>query len=66
MAKKSRRSNRRNINRGVDKPVADPLTSNRPAGFNPDYHIVIRDINRVGILAGSFILILVILSFFLH
>jgi hypothetical protein len=39
---------------------------NRPTGFNPDYHIVIRDIRRVGVLAGSFIIILVILAFLLH
>ncbi|GEM_PF-1216981 len=66
MAKKSKHSNRRDINRGVEKPAADPLTSNRLTGFNPDYHVVIRDIHRVGVLAGSFILILVVLSFFLH
>jgi hypothetical protein len=66
MAKKSKRSYRRDVNRSVEKPAADPLTGNRVTGFNPDYHIVIRDIHRVGILAGSFILVLVILSFFLH
>jgi hypothetical protein len=66
MAKKSKRSNRRVVNRGVEKPAADPSTGNRPSGFNPDYHIVIRDIHRVGILAGSFILVLIILSFFIH
>jgi hypothetical protein len=66
MAKKSKRSNRRDINRGVEKSAADSLTANRVSGFNPDYHTVIRDIHRVGILAGAFILILIILSFFLH
>jgi hypothetical protein len=66
MAKKSKRSNRRDRNQRAEKTGTDTLTSNRPSGFNPDYHIVIRDIHRVGILAGSFIVILVILTFFLH
>ena len=35
--------------------MSDPLVGNRPTGFNPDYHYVIKDIRRVGILAGSFI-----------
>ena len=33
--------------------------------FNPDYTYVIKDLRRIGILAGSFLVILVILSFFL-
>jgi hypothetical protein len=35
-------------------------------GFNPDYTNVIKDLKRIGILASSFILILVVLSFFLR
>jgi hypothetical protein len=66
MAKKTKRPIRREMNPATDKNVADPLTTNRPTGFTPDYHFVIRDIRRVGILAGSFIVILVVLSFFLH
>jgi hypothetical protein len=66
MAKKSKRQNRREINPASEKSVPDALVGNRPTGFNPDYHIVIRDIRRVGVLAGSFIIILVILAFFLH
>lgn len=34
--------------------------------FNPDYSYVIKDLRRIGVLAGSFIAILVILSFFLR
>jgi len=34
--------------------------------FKPDYSMVIHDLKRIGILAGSFIGILVILSFFLQ
>ena len=66
MAKKSKRSIRRETNPATEKLPVDVLVGNRPSGFNPDYHHVIRDIRRVGILAGSFIVILVILSFFLH
>jgi len=32
--------------------------------FNPDYSQTKGDLTRIGILAGSFILILIILSFF--
>jgi len=32
--------------------------------FNPDYSETKRDLTRIGILAGTFIVILVILSFF--
>ncbi len=34
--------------------------------FNPDYSPVIKDLKRIGILATSFIFILVVLSFFLR
>lgn len=36
------------------------------AEFNPDYSHVKSDLKRIGILAGSFITILVALSFFLR
>jgi hypothetical protein len=34
--------------------------------FNPDYGYVRKDLTRIGILAGSFFVILVVLSFFLR
>jgi len=34
--------------------------------FNPDYGYVIKDLRRIGILAGSFFVVLVVLSFFLR
>lgn len=34
--------------------------------FNPDYGYVIKDLRRIGALAGTFFVILVILSFFLR
>ena len=33
--------------------------------FNPDYTHVKRDLSRIGVLAGSFLVVLVALSFFL-
>ena len=66
MAKKSKRSIRRDLNPVMEKATTDVLVGNRPSGFNPDYQHVVRDIRRVGILAGAFIIILVTLSFVLH
>ena len=37
-----------------------------PAEFNPDYSNVKRDLKRIGTLAGSFFVILIVLSFFLR
>lgn len=33
--------------------------------FNPDYTHVKRDLGRIGVLAGSFFVILIVLSFFI-
>jgi hypothetical protein len=38
----------------------------RSQNFNPDYSHVIRDLKRIGTLAGFFIIILVVLSFVLR
>ena len=66
MAKKYKRQVRKETNPLADKSASEILVGGRPTGFNPDYHFVVRDIRRVGILAGSFITILIVLSFFLH
>jgi hypothetical protein len=66
MAKKSKRQINRDVNPNLEKSVSDPLTGNRPTGFNPDYHFVVQDIRRVGILAGSFLIVLVALAIVLH
>ena len=34
--------------------------------FNPDYSHVIRDLKQIGVMAASFLVILVVLSFFLR
>ena len=34
--------------------------------FNPDYTYVVKDLRRIGALAGTFLAILIVLSFFLR
>ncbi len=66
MAKKSKRTTNREGITGIEKSTADALAGSRPSGFNPNYQYVITDIRRVGILAGSFIVVLVALALILH
>lgn len=66
MSKKSKRQVRRDASISPDKIATDVLSGNRPTGFNPDYQFVVRDVRRVGLLAGFFIVTLVALSFILH
>ena len=68
MSKKQKRQSTRTFTPVVatPRPVSTP---NRPAvstEFNPDYSYVIRDLKKIGILAISFITILVVLTFFLR
>ena len=49
--------------------TATPKTTSVRAStseFSPDYSYVKKDLKRIGILAGSFFVILVVLSFFLR
>jgi hypothetical protein len=51
----------------VKRPVATRTASRTAvAEFNPDYSYVKKDLTRIAILAGSFFVILVALSFFLR
>jgi len=36
-----------------------------PTEFNPDYSMVKKDLARIGILAGTFFVALIVLSFFI-
>jgi hypothetical protein len=50
------------------RPTPSVSVANTPPQkfeFNPDYSMVKKDLNRIGILAGFFITVLVVLSFFL-
>jgi hypothetical protein len=65
MAKKKARQ----ISKGTTTvATASPSLSSISRGpvFNPDYTPVVRDLKRIGILAGTFVGLLVILSFFLR
>jgi hypothetical protein len=57
MARKNRRP--------VSKAAAF-MQAPRTTEFNPDYTHVKRDLRRIVLLAGSFVLILVALSFFIR
>jgi len=79
MSKKSRASTRRSSRNTspvatVSRPAA--TSAPKPAGasvggrpfereFNPDYTPVIKDLKRIGTLAGTFFILLIILSLFL-
>ena len=45
--------------------VSVASSTNRAAEFNPDYTHIKRDLGRIGVLAGSFFVILIVLSFFI-
>jgi Rod binding domain-containing protein len=48
-----------------DATVNSEHTKTYNSGFDPDYSQTIKDLKRIGILAGTFIAFLVVLSFFL-
>lgn len=68
MAKKSKRQSRRpeSANRTSPAAAAAAVTVQSEREFNPDYSNTIKDLRRIGILAGTFISFLVILAFFLR
>ncbi len=47
-------------------PKAAPSSRSASMEFNPDYGPVKKDLKRIGILAGSFFVILIALSFILR
>ena len=58
MSKKSKRQVSRQIPRPISASVA------RTVEFNPDYTTTKNELRRIGILAGSFIVVLIVLSIF--
>lgn len=71
MGKKSRASRR------SSRTASPSATPSKPAGvttsvrpferdFNPDYSAVVKDLKRIGTLAGTFFVLLIVLSFFLR
>jgi hypothetical protein len=75
MSKKTKRSSRSSSARPGESTAAvssgqmPPSVSVSPRSsekaFNPDYSDVIKDLKRIGTLAGTFFVIMIILSFFL-
>ena len=65
MAKKKRNVSHSSSNAGQGKSRSKSRISSL-AEFNPDYSYVIKDLKRIGLLAVSFFVILVALSFFLR
>ena len=62
MSKKSKKNYRDTSRLSVNAASA---ISQKSDEFNPDYSYVIKDLKRIGILAGTFFVILVVLSFVL-
>ena len=78
MSKKSRSTSKRQTRAVPANPssgAAPAMTTSTPTRaaasrpfereFNPDYGYVFKDLKRIGALAGTFFLLLVVLSFFL-
>jgi len=70
MSKKSKRQTRKVSSAGmIDAPVSGSVTTSVTSptktemAFNPDYSYTIKDLKRIGILAGTFFVILIGLAF---
>ena len=68
MSKKSKKQTRNTtpVVKSTPAPIqATPTPKPAEKGFNPDYKPVIKDLKRIGTLAGTFFAIMIILSFFI-
>jgi hypothetical protein len=72
MSKKYKSQTRKAAGNGsANNPASTTAATSRAQSasqttFNPDYAYVVKDLRRIGLLAGTFISILVILTFFLR
>lgn len=66
MAKKSKRRVNRSSSGSVVPLVTRESSRSFDRDFSPDYTHVVPDLKRIGTLAASFLVILIILSFILH
>lgn len=69
MAKKSKRQTRKvSGTKRTDTNFTAIENSTRASdrGFNPDYSYVFKDLKRIGMLAGSFFVVLIVIAFFLR
>jgi hypothetical protein len=68
MAKKQKRSistSQPKVEQVIKSTVAAPSRTSTTE-FNPDYGYVIKDLKRIGVLAGSFFVLLIALAIFLR
>jgi hypothetical protein len=63
--KKKRKTQAENTSEQTISEGVKTSEKSRPYDFNPDYTYVRKDLREIGILAGIFITILVVLSFFI-
>ncbi|HWR65309.1 MAG TPA: hypothetical protein VN364_04270 [Bellilinea sp.] len=69
MSKKQKRSvstHSPKVETPLKSAVAAPSRSSGSGEFNPDYGYVIKDLKRIGVLAGSFFVLLIALAIFLR
>jgi hypothetical protein len=66
MSKKSKRQNGTSPAPAATPTFGGLQRKGETAEFNPDYTDVRRDLKRIGILAGSIITVLVVLSFIIN
>jgi hypothetical protein len=68
MSKKTKRQSRSTTS-AASTPASSPARASsvsQAEAFNPDYSYVKKDLRRIGTLAGIFLTVLVVLSFFLR
>lgn len=53
------------MNKKNRRPATRFVTPSTPVEFNPDYSMVKKDLVRIGVLAGTFFVGLIVLSFFI-
>jgi hypothetical protein len=66
MRKKTKRQLRKDAASAFTPVNAENSVAGRTSNFDPDYSHIQKDLRRIGTLAGSFIIILIVLSFFVH
>ena len=53
---------KRQVSRQAPRPL--PTVAAKTTEFNPDYSTTKRELRRIGILAGSFLVVLIVLAIF--
>ena len=66
MSKKSKRQTRKVISQTTIEPAVAGVNTPKQPSFNPDYSYVKKDLRRIAVLVSSFVIILIVLTFFLR